>query len=912
MSPKSLVVLLPCPSLESLSLDRDDAEAEEILSAWTALYHPELIAATGFAPRWSRAEEPPEDLEGALIVLPSVSESLLPADWIGRAEEGGATLVRGLRNREQLLEAALAKLPADRGRSDPDVAADFLAAGFCHFQIEILTRQLRYSSNLDEIRFQESLVEGAKAAVAGDRDRAKEHLRSAFDRLTESREYFYPSETYLLDLTLVASTTLGPGLQRELLSGRPLNLLLPAEALRLLASHDPKMLEMLRSGIEGGNVSITGGEATELELPLLHPEEVLANLKEGLEVYKSILGQRPTIFGRRRFGLTPFLPQVLRKLGFEGMLHFTLDGGRLPASSQSKIRWEGLDGTEIEAIGRLPLDAAQTEGFFRLSERLGNTTDDYNKSCMFAHWPGQVSPWYDDLRRVPEYSSALGKLTALPTYFQNTQFSGRTIRHSADKYRSPYLRQEVDEGRADPISRWVRHHRLQAVQEAAQRLNTLAALLRGKPVETSPTGDDLKGAAERCASTFSRTGGEQVPGCWVFNPAGYSRRAWIELPTFSAVPAQVSPVALACDGDGSKHALVDAPPLGFVWLGGSSESSDAAKKAEPPVAEDNTLRNEFFQAAVSPTTGALRSITNYAVRGNRLAAQIAMRTGRIREIEAGSEEEYSIMAADELTLENPLSMMGRITTRGRIVDRNGERLAGYRQTFEAWRGDRVLRWSLELDIDRLPKGDPWDCYYAVRFAWVDETADLDRGVGLSNRPTDAPHIESPFYFDLKAKRTRLAILTGGLPYHRRFGRKLDTLLVVPGETARSFQLGLAVDAPHPVPLALDFLAPPPVLFENAPPPAAKVGWLFHLNAKNVIVTALLPLVREERVVGYRARLLETEGRGASVGVRAYRNVAAARRVNFLGEDPNELPVEDDKVTVEIGPHQWVEIEAEFA
>jgi hypothetical protein len=65
-------------------------------------------------------------------------------------------------------------------------------------------------------------------------------------------------------------------------------------------------------------------------------------------------------------------------------------------------------------------------------------------------------------------------------------------------------------------------------------------------------------------------------------------------------------------------------------------------------------------------------------------------------------------------------------------------------------------------------------------------------------------------------------------------------------------------------------------------------------------------------IGYRTRLLETEGRSARVGLRSFRSVAQARKTDFLGEVIYDLPVEGDKVTVELSPHQWVQVEAEFA
>ena len=40
-----LIALLPCQSLEDFDLERREEDAEQLLSAWSALWHPALLAA---------------------------------------------------------------------------------------------------------------------------------------------------------------------------------------------------------------------------------------------------------------------------------------------------------------------------------------------------------------------------------------------------------------------------------------------------------------------------------------------------------------------------------------------------------------------------------------------------------------------------------------------------------------------------------------------------------------------------------------------------------------------------------------------------------------------------------------------------------------------------------------------------
>ena len=79
-----------------------------------------------------------------------------------------------------------------------------------------------------------------------------------------------------------------------------------------------------------------------------------------------------------------------------------------------------------------------------MPEKLGDVLDlDHAATAVFAHWPNRAVAWYDDLRRMSRYSPVLGKFTSISSYFRDTEFVGKTNRHSSDQYRSPYLRQSV-------------------------------------------------------------------------------------------------------------------------------------------------------------------------------------------------------------------------------------------------------------------------------------------------------------------------------------------------------------------------------------------------------------------------------------------------------------------------------------
>lgn len=933
MTYKELIVLLPCHSLEDFPTHHEGDDAESLLAAWTALWHPTLLAAAGVAPTWYRVDDPPEELAERLIVIPSVSQSELPTGFAQRAKAAGAQLIRRENDRERIIQKALDGLDGGNHPVDPELVADFLALGYCHLQVELLTRQMRYSSNLDEVHFHNEVLAGAAAAVNGNQDLAREKITACFDLLAEERDHYYSVDAFVVDLVPLAASTLGASLRDELQSPTPLNVLLSGDLLQRLAAEEPETLECIRQAADAGRLSVIGGDAVEQRVPLLAAETVLANLRRGREIYREILGTPPKIYGRRRFGLAPLLPQLLAKLGYQGALHATLDDGRFPEGGQVKVRWEGSGGTAVDAVARTPANANLPETFLGYSSKLGESMDmDHVATLLMAHWPGQSRLWLGDMRRAAAYTPALGRFITLDQYFADTDLAGQLDRFDSDQYRSPFLKQAVIRREADPISTSVRYWQRRVAVDCLAGLDTLNRLLNGKgqdvaeitrtvdatcdDAETGDLQERIDDALESAVSEFSgrlsRTSTETTPGYLICNPLSFVRRIGLQTPALKTLPDVERPVYAVGETDTS-HAVVDVPPMGFVWLqGGSGATGKRSRKDEQPLAEEGLLRNEFFEVLVNPHSGAIQSVHEYSTRGNRLSQQLAFRSPD----EAGrgaSGASYSVMAADSVKVTASSPAFGEIESRGRLLNREGKELAGFVQRLQLWRGSRVLNVEIELDPRAEPKADPWNSYYACRFAWSDEAAELWRAVNQGRHTVSANRFEAPNYLEIDDSRGRTTLLTGGLPFHRRQGRMLDTLLITRGETARKFRLGIGIEIPHPMQEALGFLAPPAVAQQTAAAPQpASSGWMFHLDAKNVLATAWEPLWDDDKIVGFRTRLLETAGRAARCKLRCLRPVASARQLNFQGESLGDVRVEGDTVQLELTPGEWLELEARWA
>ena len=344
--------------------------------------------------------------------------------------------------------------PDSKRRSDKfsdDYAADFAALGYTYLQVQLMTRQLRYTSNLDDVRFRELAIESATAAMEGNAESAQDKLHAAFDLLSAERNQYYSTDLYLLDLLLLAPSTLGADLEREITQRDAFTLMTPASVLESLSKANPSLFESLKSRIASGDIAIAGGETTEERLPLFDHESIRRWTQLGADEYEKLVGKRPTVFARRRFGLTPALPQALRKSGYKGLLHFTLDDGKFPNASQSKFPWEGLGGVSIDAVAKTPLDAGEPGSFLGLGVKLGEALDADQVPVMpFARWPGQACSWFEDVRRAAKFTVAFGKFVTVDAYFRDTGNPGYGDSLTIDGYVSPYLRQSVERGDADP------------------------------------------------------------------------------------------------------------------------------------------------------------------------------------------------------------------------------------------------------------------------------------------------------------------------------------------------------------------------------------------------------------------------------------------------------------------------------
>jgi alpha-mannosidase len=943
-----LGILLSCHTFEDFPVFHRGEDADRLLVSWTTLWHPALIAATHRMPTWFRLDQPPDADKPRLLALPLPHESADPQGLRQSIESAGGRLVEGAVTRDAFLEAAFPEgTPQDRW--DPELVRDFYALGFAYLQIRLLTRQMRYASQMSNEAFADNVVAAADAAGEGHLEQARSLVQSCFDLLSQERDHYYAVDVYLIDLALIAETLVGPALAEQLGSATKVNLQVPASVLPVIAG-DAELWELLQAGLEANRIGLVGGDYRELPTTLLASETVQFQLEHGLHEFQERLGRRPQVYGRRTFGLAPALPQLLLRTGFSGAIHATFDGGRFPEATQAKSRWEGDGQFSLDAITRAPQDATASATFLNLATSISESMDmDHIATRCFVHPVGQTSPWFEELKRVTRYTQALGRFVTVEEYFRDTYDPGIHDRFEVNQYRSPYLAGSVAANDPRPISKWMHYWRNWVTLQCWQNACTMQLMVRDgeearaterdvterirqfgtNPVDPSwdHASQEIRGSWQRtverlaqdvtgsAASSEDRQPGSGEAACYAsLNLLGFPRRVYLS--SDSIVPSTDPPV-YATDVMNALQVQValDVPGMGIATVQPAAKPPRGTRKTPPPLAEGTQLRNEFFEAQVDPETGGLHGLRTYQSRTNRISQQLAIRWPG-KAVGPRAEPEYSTMVADSVTLLHADTMEGRIETAGRLLGKNGEPLARFTQVFTVRRGSRVL----ELDVGVQPEiefeANPWEHYLAARFAWSNEAAELTRGINGVRQPATKKQVEAPLYLELDDGDQRTTILAGGIPFHQRSGpRMIETLLLVRGESERQFRLGLGVDLKQPMREALSWLTPSGTVKLSSPTRVSST-WLFHLDARNVITQTWQPIFHggsdgQQTVAGVRVRMLEAEGRVCQPVLRSFRPLQSVRKIDAQGNTVDVYEPDGDEVTFRVSPQELLELELLF-
>ncbi len=932
--------------------------AANLLANWTAIWHPALVASCHSKPDWHPADNPEVNIESEnsgdwLVVIPAITDSVIDSGLLENLEAKPAVVITGQSSREQIVQSALEANPATAAlaeKVDPDLANDFMALGYAFLQTQIMTRQLRYSSNLDEEQFSNAVVTAAQSAVAGDHQKAEQELTRCFDILLEEKNSYYPVEPELIDLVLTARTTLGKSFTRQLSREHAFNLLLTGLNARHLADQHPENLEALQTSVAEQTVTIVGGLEDELPDPLLSTEALINQLQLGRDTIKEVLKTEPAVFLRRRFGLAPSTPGVLSQFNFSGAVHATLDDGKFPASSSCNIRWTGDDERSVLAFGDVPLSAADAGSFLGFGIRLGEAIDSAHiASVILVHWPDVTCEAFEDLLRISNYSPLFGNFVSLTGYFDSIYDPGYGETYTADEYKSPYLKQAVDQAQPNPVSRvtkyWNRFYKLAAcrslltqacsryrlgsvpVTDIQSRIGELQSTIESELNTDGNHGKDIDDRIEKITREVISLGSSQAVeaggteaqppnagSLQLINPNSFKRR--VELSTDFAKQGTLKqePPVILCDSTKSgADWLIDIPAMGTAEINLHSPLPQDQFKSDPKVSDGLLLRNEFFELQVDESTGGIRGIQIYGERGNLASQQLAVRIPSQNPSNGKplQRARYTTMVADVVQPHGESRLSGSIKSSGRLMD-GDQAIARFVQSMRVARGKRVIEFEIELEplVELSPLINHYIC---SRLAWKDESARVLANTQETQQQVTSDWFHATNFLAVVQDPHRVTMLTGGLPYHRRTSRRMiDSLLIVAGEQQRKFRFGIGVDVPYSLAAAIDWMTPSIVV----PGPATEEGnnqsgWLFHFDCKNILATWWHPFLdKDGRWAGVHIRLRETEGRKGSLGIYCPRQIASGERINFAGDFVESLDVaktDSSKLEIEFDRFEFFQI-----
>ncbi len=935
-----------CHGWEDFPVHCRGSEAAELLACWSCLWHPNWLASAQQLPSWHRIDDAVADSDNMLLLLPSFLKDSLAAEQRNQIVDRGGLVVVGNTDRDALQQQIVEAANSAAIPFAADTIADCHALGYVYLQIQLMTRQLRYSSSLDESKFFQRLIKAIElaqpdtSATAGDVAEIppasaayQDAMQACFDLLLEERQRYYPTDALIIDYVVTGPETLGRSFSSALAQPNAWNLQISGETLDRLALRSD-VLDLLKMAIDEDRICLVGGEYFELENALLSTTSWIEQLRWGHEAFRRKLGRIPDVYGRRRDGLSPMLPALLGQFGQKLAVHATLDDGVYPQTAANNIRWEGDDGSTIDALAAPAWLASSADSYLDLGIKIGENLDANHLGTIFlVHWPGPTGPQYQDLVRSSRFGAVLGQFTRLDEYFEHCGDPGYSQNYRADDYRNHYLDQMVAQNTPNPISRYIDYWQGQGRRLTLAGLGAMAGMLSktvdqknaiqcqasaaADPVQDASAHSELDRqaidsvAAELAECLTQPTA--NTSGILVINPISFPQRVTV------------------ATGASATDQTVEVPALGFAWSTDSPTNPQRSRKKSPLLVDDHFIRNEFFEAEIDTATGGIRGIQRYRQRGNLLGQQLAKRTADRRVSRRGTPRGvYSDMLLDQLDVTKNTTHEGIIVTRGRLVaaesgtgdsqSTSGEAVhewGKFQQTFRMQRGNPMLQLDIQLLPSRMPDGEPWHDYFCSRFAWDDEGAQIFNYVNESRHPMRCRKLNAPLVIDIDQHRCSTSIITGGLPFHQRVGyRRLDSILMVRGETCRHFRMGVGVDLNRPLSEGFKQLCPPILLpLQGVAPRSGEKGWLFHLNCKNVMaIDWSWPESGPDdgqptHPTRLRVLIKETEGREArGLKLDTIQPLREATRMDLAGNQLEPLAVDGSSCRLPLGGHELACVE----
>jgi hypothetical protein len=965
-----LIAVLPCYSLDDIPKQLDETSCQEFHAAWTALWHPLVLSRSNSLPEWKRADESSLDLEKSWILCPASAAEKIDTPLMERLDFQGCQLLHAAGTRPEVLALLADSLLPELRSVAEEVAViassegeavegardlwgqpkagvrldDFYALGWAFLLVQALTRKIHYSSNLDLVVMADQARSAAEAYLAGQGAEAERWLQACFDQLSQERDRYFNQSAYLLDLCLLAPTTLGASLTRQLEGSQPQNLLANAELLGMLQHKHPETWTQLLAKVGSQQLAIIGGTDRER----VHAWSTLGQLQRALQrgraAYRALALEPPQVFAQYGPGMTMEFPTHLTSSGYRGAILHAFSSGNYPVTSQAKISWEASDTTTLDTLSGSILDAGSYRSLMTAVNELAKQFDHHQvPTLVCTHWPARTSLAFEDLARASRRTTALGQWVTADHYFATTGYvySHQNFSTADFQCELPNDYRHFSRFSRELMAPIVRGHRLEGLACVGHLLKQVMVSMKrsdGEQEELDGWLRQIEGWLQRCddsqgSSTASPdrqadTGGleqiealreqlgqrlagllprqKQSPAAngsrhWlVINPYCGPRRCW--LPDLEGRHAKQDNDRIyesAVRGDRS-DVIVDVPPMGVVRLGSSGNHSASSRRQGPNLASPQwLLANEFIECQIDPKKGYLRSLMIAKKRGGRLSGMPAI---VVQDTNGKAPPTYSTIeeGRSQIVINTPLH--ARIESSGELlIDQRPA--ASFVIGYELWRGARHLKVDLRLESVNGSWGSPdrlWQGAPVWRTAWPSHAADLATWLQGTRTKLRSSRIFAPELLEIDDAEHKIYLAFQGLPLHRRVETAfLDTLLPANEDGIVEATWQVAVDWPRPYQSYLESVDEPWLVPDPGGELLAGTSlWFAQTNQPHVRIELVRSGDDFLRIV-----LHETHGKETRARLSFFRDAAAAARVACDGQSLEELMVENGSVVVDVKPYE---------
>jgi hypothetical protein len=832
MSSCYLVSPYAIPTTNNLYLDEE--LLAQILNGYLSLWHPNAIAKSIKPPKIISYQDTHEIDDESLVCLVDLSNNESHGITNKKTFSACSEKMETVQNLSDLLKA----LHNETIETQAPELDYFFAVGFAYQMVNSLFEAMHHENLLSHESIWEECVQAANKYLQGDWEGAKENLRSAGALIQSGREVLHSSSIHLLDFAPIKNLTglLIPNIE----TSNPVNIIASAKELSELP---PLELEKIKDWFNSDQVEICGGLFND------NPETVgpltsrIWNLKKGRETLLNLVGKEVKIFAKTTQGLSADTPRVLHLAGFSKALLMPHGENNIPTFRGPVFSWSSSIGRQIETFCREPFSSSTNHTFFHLAFHLGKLLQqDSSPTLAFFKTTSNSSIFYNYLLKANSLAPIFGNWLTMSNYLHEVYPSEYPGPISQDDFKTDTLQLHPNAPISGQINHLKNRRTLDCASNFASILNVLGSnqpeALRQfandwteteiqteqNPLTINQAPSELfQRAGALLAERILQRGEDGKNGILLLNPCSFTRRIGMETDSISG-PQAAKGVLAANQSMDKSESIIEVPGLGYTWV-------PLADPANPPkfsnkfkLADENSVRNEFFEAEIDRNSGGLKAFRDLKTRANRLSQQLVANLG-------------STMKADTIRVSSTGPLFGEIQSEGTITGTNQEFIAKFKQTIRAWLGRPMLELNIEINPTEPLRGDRWSNYIASRFAWPHDQVTMHRGHEGRVASTHNLRTESCDFIEWKWGPRKTFLFTKGLSYFEKQGdSKIDTLLITEGENQTHFSMGLSMDRDHPFQMAMALDSPIYIQkVSKGAPPAGPTGWFFHIDAPNLVL-----------------------------------------------------------------------------